>query len=180
MATHSSILTWRIPWTEEPGGLQSIGLHRVRHDWSDLAAAAAAHPLSKASRVSLILYKDEVSRIRSLLYAHPCHTPVSLGVECRVLTTVYYVIRSLHLWLHLPPRFPSLTLLQPYGSPGCSLNMPSAAHPRAFALFALANPFWNTLVQYLHISLSSLPPHLHPKCTSSERSSRTTLLMKPP
>ena len=37
MATHSSILAWRIPWTEEPGGLQSIGSQRVRHDWSDLA-----------------------------------------------------------------------------------------------------------------------------------------------
>ena len=33
MATHSSILAWRIPWTEEPGRLQSIGLKRVRHDW---------------------------------------------------------------------------------------------------------------------------------------------------
>ena len=32
MATHSSILAWRIPWTEEPGGLHSTGLHRVRHD----------------------------------------------------------------------------------------------------------------------------------------------------
>ena len=32
MATHSSILAWRIPWTEEPGGLQSKGLQRVRHD----------------------------------------------------------------------------------------------------------------------------------------------------
>ena len=32
MATHSSILAWRIPWTEEPGGLQSIGLQRVRHN----------------------------------------------------------------------------------------------------------------------------------------------------
>ena len=32
MATHSSILAWRIPWTEEPGGLQSIGLQRVGHD----------------------------------------------------------------------------------------------------------------------------------------------------
>ena len=37
MATHSSILAWRIPWTEEPGGLQSIRSQRVRHDWSDLA-----------------------------------------------------------------------------------------------------------------------------------------------
>ena len=32
MATHSSILAWRMPWTEEPGGLQSMGLQRVRHD----------------------------------------------------------------------------------------------------------------------------------------------------
>ena len=32
MATHSSILAWRIPWTEEPGGLQSTGLQRVRHN----------------------------------------------------------------------------------------------------------------------------------------------------
>ena len=32
MATHSSILTWRIPWTEEPGGLQSMGLQRVGHN----------------------------------------------------------------------------------------------------------------------------------------------------
>jgi len=36
MATHSSILAWRIPWTEEPGGLQSIGLHRVGYDSNNL------------------------------------------------------------------------------------------------------------------------------------------------
>ena len=38
MATHSSSLAWRIPGTGEPGGLPSMGLHRVRHDWSDLAS----------------------------------------------------------------------------------------------------------------------------------------------
>ena len=42
MSTHSSVLAWRIPGTGEPGGLPSMGSHRVRHDWSDLAAAAAA------------------------------------------------------------------------------------------------------------------------------------------
>ena len=42
MATHSSVLAWRIPGMGEPGGLLSTGLHRVRHDWSGLAAAAAA------------------------------------------------------------------------------------------------------------------------------------------
>ena len=47
MATHSSVLAWRIPGTGEPGGLPSMGLHRVGHDRRDLAAAAAY----------LILYK---------------------------------------------------------------------------------------------------------------------------
>ena len=42
MATHSSVLAWRIPGMGEPGGLPSMGLHRVGQDWSDLAAAAAA------------------------------------------------------------------------------------------------------------------------------------------
>ena len=42
MATHSSVLAWRIPGTAEPSGLPSMGSHRVGHDWSDLAAAAAA------------------------------------------------------------------------------------------------------------------------------------------
>ena len=42
MATHSSVLSWRIPGAGKPGGLLSMGSHRVEHDWSDLAAAAAA------------------------------------------------------------------------------------------------------------------------------------------
>ena len=41
MATHSSVLAWRIPGMGEPVGLLSMGSHRVRHDWSDWAAAAA-------------------------------------------------------------------------------------------------------------------------------------------
>ena len=45
MATHSSILAWRIPGTGEPGGLPSMGSHRVGHDWSDLAAATAVSEL---------------------------------------------------------------------------------------------------------------------------------------
>ena len=42
MATHSSILAWRILGTAEPGGLLSMGSQRVGHEWNDLAAAAAA------------------------------------------------------------------------------------------------------------------------------------------
>ena len=45
MATYSSILAWRIPWTEEPGELQSIGGQRVRHDWSDLPLTIVMQPM---------------------------------------------------------------------------------------------------------------------------------------
>ena len=51
MATHPSILAWRIPWTEEPGGLQSMGWQRVEHDlvtkpppWKDLVTAGPSLP----------------------------------------------------------------------------------------------------------------------------------------
>ena len=50
MATHSSILSWRIPGMAEPGWLLSMGSHRVGHDWSNLAAAAAAaYPFYRGS-----------------------------------------------------------------------------------------------------------------------------------
>ena len=60
MAAHSSpLLAWRIPGTGEPGGLPSMGSHRVRHDWSDLAAAAAA-----------LTFKVQInfSRLRKMMY----------------------------------------------------------------------------------------------------------------
>ena len=69
MSTHSSILAWRIPWTEKPGGLQCIWLHRVGHDPSELAdthtspiftvnsayTAAAAAAAAKSLQSCLIL-----------------------------------------------------------------------------------------------------------------------------
>ena len=47
MATHSSVLAWRVPGTGEPGGLPSMGSHRVGRDWSDVAAAAAVIMMKK-------------------------------------------------------------------------------------------------------------------------------------
>ena len=55
MATHSSVLAWRIPGTAGPGGLPSMGSHRVRHDWSDLAAAAAKVLNGKGIRAPLVV-----------------------------------------------------------------------------------------------------------------------------
>ena len=49
MATHFSILAWRIPGTGEPGGLPSLGSHRVGHDWSDLAAACYIYAIIQSA-----------------------------------------------------------------------------------------------------------------------------------
>ena len=53
MATHSSVLAWRIPWKGEPDGLPSVGSHRVGLDWGDLAAAAAADSILKKRGITL-------------------------------------------------------------------------------------------------------------------------------
>ena len=53
MATHFSILAWRIPWTEEPGRLQFIGFHRVRHDWSDSMHACMCRAINTVQKDTL-------------------------------------------------------------------------------------------------------------------------------
>ena len=85
MATHSSVLAWRIPGTGEPGGLLSMGSHRVGHDWRDLAAAAAAMHLGLIFAVFL-----EVVLSRAVSWFHS-----SLNVEdvrCRSFLGPQYVI----------------------------------------------------------------------------------------
>ena len=73
MATHSSVLAWRIPGMGEPGGLPSMGLHRVGHDWSDLAAAVAATHISE-----LILLKLYNNFCISNLYTMPSVVSIML------------------------------------------------------------------------------------------------------
>ena len=64
MAPHSSTLAWKIPWMEEPGRLPSMGSHRVGHDWSNLAAAAACMIII----LSFIIFTICVISIFSLLW----------------------------------------------------------------------------------------------------------------
>ena len=66
MATHFSILTWRIPWTEEPGGLWSIGSQKVGHDWSNLA-----HWAQKRSKCSIALLSTWPSRASPISACRP-------------------------------------------------------------------------------------------------------------
>ena len=61
MAAHSSVLAWRVPGTGEPGGLPSLGSHRVGHDWSDLAAAAALDYKVKQDKDNRVLSREQTS-----------------------------------------------------------------------------------------------------------------------
>ena len=62
MALHSSVLAWRIPGTGEPGGLLSMESHRVEHNWSDLAAAAAVfHCIYILTLYILCIYTHSIS-----------------------------------------------------------------------------------------------------------------------
>ena len=68
MATHSSVLAWRIPGMEEPGGLPSMGSQRVRHDWSDLVAAASEKAMATHSSTLAwkIPWMEETGRLQSM------------------------------------------------------------------------------------------------------------------
>ena len=55
MATHSSVIAWRIPGMGEPGGLPSMGSHRVGHDRSDLAVAVAIQSQSEGQRIGELM-----------------------------------------------------------------------------------------------------------------------------
>ena len=77
MATRSSTLAWKIPWGEEPGGLQSMGSRRVGHDWSDLAAAAAATICSYKITLHLLFWTA------ICLFTEKYNIPQTLRGSCR-------------------------------------------------------------------------------------------------
>ena len=98
MATHSSVLTWRIPGTGKPGGLLSLGSHRVGHDCSDLAAAAAASRIgcrdgrmyTFVKSINTMRQPLTGARVRLVCPVHPRNVSVApacmLGSHLAILT----------------------------------------------------------------------------------------------
>ena len=74
VAAHSSILAWRIPWTEEPGRLQSMGLQRVKHDWSDLAHMHVPYSTKNA-------YLAYILEVKTLVHLKCNHLKVSVNSQ---------------------------------------------------------------------------------------------------
>ena len=73
VATHSSLLAWRIPGTVEPSGLPSVGSHRVGHDQSDLAAAAMYIGMHFKINSIYVLQTDHTSPFPALCYTIGSH-----------------------------------------------------------------------------------------------------------
>ena len=146
MATHSSVLAWRIPGTGEPGGLPSMGSRRVGHDWSDLAVAAAA-----AKRNNVVKGKDYYNYVLfdgfypifSLIYA--------LGTVCFIFFLNYQFPKAfkklaleLSWWfkwlrIHLPVQRTQVRSLVQEDPTFCGVAKPipqllSPRAPRACAL----------------------------------------------
>ena len=91
MATHSSVLAWRIPGIGEPGGLPSMGSHRVRHDWSDLAAAA---DLDRSVIIYLEWNLPPNQKIRCLVLSISCYLFFSMCI-CEWMCMCIHVCMNL-------------------------------------------------------------------------------------
>ena len=79
MATYSSFLVWEVPWTEDPGGLQSTGSQRLRHDWSDLARIHAINQNLLHQTVQQFYYSAKLLIFFSvilLIFSHECFSVV--------------------------------------------------------------------------------------------------------
>ena len=141
MARHSSVLAWRIPGMGEPGGLLSMGLHRVGHDWSDLAAAAAAtQDCSPFSEQSCLFIPSDLFSSSKCLYSFffiqetPNHflQPSSTVSSSRVERWPAHpqaksVVAPNHMpFLHPTPSIPfwcfQHNLLSPQSEPGPDLS----------------------------------------------------------
>ena len=83
--THSSVLAWRIPGTGKPGGLPSMGLHRVGHDWGNLAAAAEKEKISLVCFLLLLKRDKNVWHLQAIssIWRPLAFLPVTLSLLCR-------------------------------------------------------------------------------------------------
>ena len=128
MATHSSVLAWRFPGTAEPGELPSIGSHRVRHDWSNLAAAATA----PGSSTILPL----LSNCHQIFHtSHPCRC---CSIWLGILLSVYSDWETLaHLSVFRSKDIPASATFSDF-------------RMELVVQYFVHNTMLNTVLQYLH------------------------------
>ena len=132
MAIHSSVLAWRIPGTAEPGGLPSMGSHRVGHDWSSLAAAASPYinVCSYTCRSRMyVRNSDPIARVPWWPWPFPLQDKCKLGPlgdSCSFVSRVVFAFRKAAPFLitathRAQAMFPSRQQTQPSLQPACEL-----------------------------------------------------------
>ena len=153
MATHSNVLAWRIPGTGEPGGLLSMGSHRVGHDWSDLAAAAAAAESVKKQSVWGVYVCGGGTFIYTWIY-HIC------GYVCAFINDVY--VLYICVYVHVSIHWQSFSSWPSCGQVPLNSLLIMALHCPVLAriFLSLARiPFpWHFLVVIIHLLTCNLPP----------------------
>ena len=144
MATHSSIIAQRIPWTEEPGGRLSIGSHRVRHDWNDLACM---HALEKemATRSSVLAWRipgtEEPGGLPSVGSHRVGHDWSDLAAAAYLVSLMPKPLMYLNLSRGLNETLLALLLPVCYFSPMAFLLSPSTAFYPASLFSILATTY---------------------------------------
>ena len=109
MATHSSVVAWRILWTEEPGGLQALGSQRVRHDWSNGARTQACMSVTSI-KLEKRIKQNSTRKISNWLNSHSylaCHFCINThsinGKYLSFLDTLNFIRMSISGFWSLPP-----------------------------------------------------------------------------
>ena len=107
MATHPSILAWRTPWTEEPGGLQSIGLQRVGHDGRDVACARTHTHTHAHTRI----HPASFCRPQFLLALFHLHLSFLSEGQPHSLQALALEVNAIHRLFNQLPQFHEVQLL---------------------------------------------------------------------
>ena len=123
MATHSSVLARRIPVTGEPGGLPSMGSHRVEHDWSDLVVAVVVVVAVCDTAVSLVsilpiaVYVCQFYSSNTPHHPHHKSVPASLFLLCKYVHLYLWVPILLKLWKLMFSSVQSFSRVQLFVTP---------------------------------------------------------------
>ena len=158
MATHSSVLAWRIPGMGEPGGLPSLGSRRVGHDWSDLAAAAAAVTICSDFGVPQ-------NKVSHCFHCFPIYLLFSNGTRCMILvfwTLSFNPTFSLSSFTFIKRLLSSLLSAIRMVSSACLrllIFLPAILIPAC----ASSSPAFLTM--YSAYKLNKQGDNMHPSCT---------------
>ena len=161
MTTHSSILSWRIPWTEEPGGLQSTGSQRIRQDWMTLTSTSSVISIIHQFNIQFIKISLSLLWVASLakqLVDHSCWMHQERALSCGRQSIWEFLIENNPMWFHVVFGF-LLLLFWEWTVEGASLVLqglnPLGINDTLVVSIKPKNAIWSYFI-YFPLSFSKL------------------------